>query len=400
MVPSLQLVLDNAAAASALPTEIRHEIVSFSPTNQLLASWALVDKTFGDIAEKVLYSTIKLDGQSGTTMTCLQTLRSNSCKAALVKSMGIVFSEPADLLPLDLLEVLEFVIQNTSNIRHLDLDWICPTDMDDPGLTAVNRILTTPSLSLTTLHCGAEVDLAGIVKHNQSLELLGIHHAHVEDDELLFSFREMFSLKENPGDRRTRLQPYRPGTTGDEEKRSMLPHIFILSTSGESRETLGRGITIFPGLYPTILDGMVQQINDHLTSPRVNNTLPTPDFVQNIKFATVCWLELPALPATRKFFAELQSIFPSITTLAVNLKGDVTIRHLTQLSDSICVMTQLECIKLQKWENTDLTEFHASVETRIHFITHWRPKFPRLTAMYAFDNFTMKLMLGVWMVHQ
>lgn len=112
----------------------------FSATDQLLTSWALVDMAFGDIAERVLYSSLALDSQSPNTMACLVTLRSSSRKAALVESMGIIFSG-LGLLPLNLLEELGLVVRNTSKLRHLDLDWTCSDNMDDPGLQIMNDIL-------------------------------------------------------------------------------------------------------------------------------------------------------------------------------------------------------------------------------------------------------------------
>ena len=136
------MLIGPCLSKSALPTEIKHEIVSFSPTNQLLASWALVSRAFVDTAEGVLYNSLTLDSQSPSTMACLVTLRSNSRKAALVESIGIVFSGPG-LLPLDLLKELEFAVHSTSKLRHLDLDWICPDNMDDPGLQILNSILTS-----------------------------------------------------------------------------------------------------------------------------------------------------------------------------------------------------------------------------------------------------------------
>lgn len=173
---------------------------------------------------------------------------------------------------------------------------------------------------MATLHCGGEVDFARIVRHNQSLEFLGIHHLGLDDDELRLSLREMFVPTENPRNRRIRLQPYYPGMIGDKKGSYPLPHIFLLSTYGKSRETLRRGITIFPGLYPTMLDDMVQQIFDHLTSRRVKDTH---DLVSKIESMTVCWLALPPFPVIRKLFAELHSYFPWITALTIMLKGDM-----------------------------------------------------------------------------
>ncbi|KJA15139.1 hypothetical protein HYPSUDRAFT_92082 [Hypholoma sublateritium FD-334 SS-4] len=338
-----------------------------------------------------------LDSQHTNTMACLETLRFNAHKAALVESMGIIFSKAA-LLPLNLLEELGFVIHNATKLRHLDLDWICPANMDDPGLKVVNSILTIPSLSLTTLHCGGEVDFARIVQHNQSLEFLGIHHARLDDDELRISFLEMFVPTENPQNRRTRLQPYYPKTAGDEKGRYLLPHIFLLSSYGKSRETLHHGITMFPGLYPTMLDGMVQKIFDHLTSHRVRNTY---DLISKIEFAQIHWLALPPFPITRRFFTEFQSCFPWITSLAIRIKGDMAMIDFTKLRDSICVMSQLECLSIFEWETehhaiVPWKEYHSSAEARLEFVMHWGAMFPKLTTMYALDGYHMSRVDGKW----
>lgn len=157
MVPSFQLLLNNAVCNHSICIITRVDMFmpfEVCPSNRdktwncivIHHQWtpgilALVNRAFCNVAEKVLYSTITLDSQHANTIACLETLRSNAHKAALVESMGIIFSG-AGLLPLNLLEELGFVIHNTTELRHLDLDWICPNNMDDPGLQIVNSILT------------------------------------------------------------------------------------------------------------------------------------------------------------------------------------------------------------------------------------------------------------------
>ena len=61
-------------------------------------------------------------------------------------------------------------------------------------------------------------------------------------------------------------------------------------------------------------------------------------------------------------------------------------------------MSQLETLKLQRWETNNTTEFHSSAEAQLQFVMHWGAVFPNLTTMYAFDNFHIGKVDGKWML--
>ncbi|KDR81206.1 hypothetical protein GALMADRAFT_208024 [Galerina marginata CBS 339.88] len=164
-------------AAMLLPSELKHHIGTFC-TPRSLASLAQVHTSYREEAERVLYKKIYLYiWKHSGEMRCLDTLSSNSEKAAFVHSLTVEFpsnwNKNRD-------ESVRAVVALSSALCLMsalsDLRVRLPNgQLDDPSPERITDSLRHQHSQLRTLCCNDYLDIPAIVENQRQLQVLGIY---------------------------------------------------------------------------------------------------------------------------------------------------------------------------------------------------------------------------------
>ncbi|KAK2465153.1 hypothetical protein APHAL10511_002845 [Amanita phalloides] len=172
-----------------LPLELIHNICTFCASSSLVAL-ACANSFFQRQAEAVLYRQVT-DGIWSGTFACLRSLRSNREKAFLVQSLTFDFGWNDSRFDHALDLLVEALAQMPS---LLDLRIKMPIRSDTPA-SALNHILRTSCFQLRTLYCNHDVDIAGIIEYQSSLQFLGLFKPGHATQHVLEKFNEIGKLE-------------------------------------------------------------------------------------------------------------------------------------------------------------------------------------------------------------